>query len=214
MIVAIYKPKGPTSHDVVDSLRKITGEERIGHAGTLDPLASGVLVVGIGKDSTKKLSAEVRKEKEYIASIMLGERSTTDDEEGEKTVVQVAMYPDLAAIKDVVRTFEGVTEQTPPVYSAVKIQGKPAYQRVRSGETVNLKARNVDIKKIEILKYEWPVIELRVVTGPGVYIRALARDIGEMLGTGGYLSELERTRVGNYLQENTLTLEEFKKRFT
>lgn len=197
-IFAVYKPKGPTSHDVINQLRRKTGVRKIGHAGTLDPLASGVLVVGVGREATKQLGAVARKEKEYLAKIRLGMTSTTDDEEGEKTKTKVAGIPTIVEIKKAVAKFEGEILQTPPIYSAIKIKGKEAYKLARKGQTPELKPRKVLIKEIEILNYEWPYLELRFVTGPGVYIRALARDIGKELKVGGYLAELERTRVGKF----------------
>ena len=203
-IFAVYKPKGPTSHDIIDEIRKITGVRKVGHAGTLDPLARGVLVVGVGREATKKLNEIVAKEKEYIAVIKLGEESTTDDEEGGKSVRSVGIVEDVKIVKDVVESFVGVIEQTPPVYSAVKVGGRPAHRRARRGEKVELKAREVEIKEIEILDYEWPFLKMRVVTGPGVYIRALARDIGRKLGNGGYLYDLERIRVGEFVKEDAV----------
>jgi len=213
MIIAIYKPVGPTSHDMIDKVRRVTREKKVGHAGTLDPLASGVLVVAIGRQSTKKLSQEVKKEKEYVASVLLGVSSSTDDEEGEKTEYSVKKPPDRGDIERCVGRFEGIVSQQPPVYSALKIKGRPAHQRVRAGEKIELEPRSVEIKEIEILRYSWPWLELRVVTGPGVYIRSLARDIGACLKTGGYLQKLERIRVGEYTKEETFTLEELAKKY-
>ena len=213
-IYAVYKPKGPTSHDVIDQLRRETGVKRIGHAGTLDPLASGVLVVAVGRENTKKLGQVVKKEKEYLARIRLGVTSTTDDEEGEKTegVKSLALdkkpykVPEIEEVEKAVAKFEGEILQTPPIYSAIKVDGVPAYTLARRGEKPKLKPRKILIKEIEILKYQWPYLELRVVTGPGVYIRTLARDIGQRLKTGAYLAELERIRVGDFTKEKALTI--------
>ena len=210
MIVAVLKPKGPTSHDIIDEIRLITGEQKVGHAGTLDPLASGVLVVGIGREATKKLNEIVQKEKEYIASVRLGVTSTTDDEEGLKHEVEVKEIPEDKKISLSVRRFVGSINQTPPVYSAVKVGGQESYKRARRGEEVKLRSREVEIKEIEILEYRWPILKLRVVTGPGVYIRSLARDIGAALGTGGYLAELERTRVGEFTKEKAISVGNLK----
>ena len=197
-LVAIYKPKGITSHDVINHLRRITGEQRIGHAGTLDPLAEGVLVVGIGREATKRLGEIKAKEKEYIAEIRLGMESTTGDEEGGKREVLPKQIPTQEDVEKAARKFEGEIEQAPPIYSAIKVGGKPAYRYARAGKKVELLARRVLIKKIEILSYEWPFLKLRAVTGPGVYIRALARDLGRALGTAGYSTDLERVRVGEF----------------
>lgn len=210
MIFAVYKPKGPTSNDVLNTIRKICGTKQVGHAGTLDPLAEGVLVVGIGRDSTKKLSQVVAKEKEYVAEVYLGATSVTDDAEGEiiqNTAVQEVSHE---AVETAAVSFQGTYKQVPPTYSAIKINGKEAYKRVRSGELVNMEAREAHIHEIEVLAYTWPVLQLRVVTGPGVYIRALARDIGEKLGTGAYLSSLIRTRVGEFRFEQSVRIENLK----
>lgn len=205
-IAAIYKSKGPTSHDVINELRRLTGIKKIGHAGTLDPLARGVLVVGIGAKATKELGAIAAKEKEYVAVVRLGAESETDDEEGKK--FPISSVPVTRGKIDVImRMFMGKIQQMPPIYSALKIKGTAAYARVRRGETVIMKPREVEIKEMEMVSYVWPNITLRVVTGPGVYIRALARDIGRALGTGGYVADLERTRVGEFTKDTALMLE-------
>ncbi|TSA46450.1 tRNA pseudouridine(55) synthase TruB [bacterium] len=212
-ILAIYKPKGPTSNDVVQDIKRITGGEKVGHAGTLDPLAEGVLVVAIGREATKKLGIEVKKEKEYLAKVKLGETSTTDDEEGEKAFVS-DIKPDILDIKNTVGKFIGKIKQIPPIYSAIKVGGKEAYKFARHGEKPLLLERDAEIKEIEILNYKWPFLELRVVTAPGVYIRALARDIGKELKVGAYLAGLKRTRVGDFTEKDSLTVEEFKKQWS
>jgi tRNA pseudouridine55 synthase len=213
-ILAVYKPKGPTSNEVLDKIKKILGlRKRVGHAGTLDPLAKGVLVVGIGKKATKQLKDVVVSEKEYVAAIRLGMESATDDAEGEKKKIEASKIPSLQEIKEMVKKFEGKIFQVPPVYSAVKVEGQEAYKLARRGKLVSLKPRKVEIKRIEILKYKWPFLELKVVTGPGVYIRSLAKDIGRKLKTGGYLYELERTRVGKFTKEKALKLSQLEKEF-
>ncbi|MCL5795336.1 MAG: tRNA pseudouridine(55) synthase TruB [Patescibacteria group bacterium] len=211
-IVAIYKPKGPTSHDIIDQLRKITGIRRIGHAGTLDPLASGVLVVGISREGTKQLAHLVTNDKEYLAEIKLGENSQTDDAEGEKTKIS-KIKPKLAEINKVIKQFIGEIEQVPPIYSAIKIKGKSAYKYARVKQKITLEPRKVRIDSIEIKSYDYPILKLLITTGSGVYIRSLARDIGEKLKVGGYLYSLERTRVGEFNKKDSLTIEEFKKSF-
>ena len=213
--IAIWKPKGPTSHDIVDAVRRITGEQRVGHAGTLDPMAEGVLVIGIGREATKQLATIVGHEKEYIATIRLGATSTTDDAEGEMTENPNAkiQMPNREDIERVLPRFIGLISQQPPAYSALKIRGVPAHRRVRRGEEVTLAPREVTIRTIDVLAYAWPTLDLRVTCGPGVYIRALARDIGAALGCGGYLTALARTRVGTFMKESAQTLEQFKKIF-
>jgi len=205
-IIGIIKPKGISSFDVIRRLRHLSDIKKMGHAGTLDPLATGVLVIGVGKQACQKLSSIVKKEKEYIAKIKLGINSTTDDEEGDKKIINIENIPLLSEIKEIIPKFQGKVWQTPPIFSAIKLQGQPAYKLARQGKKVVLKKRLVEIKKIKILKYKWPYLELKVITGPGVYIRSLARDIGEKLKTGGYLADLERTRVGDFKKENCLII--------
>jgi tRNA pseudouridine55 synthase len=211
MILAFDKPKGPTSFKFLSQIKKIAGTKKVGHAGTLDPLASGVLVVAIGRQSTKKIHLEVQKEKEYLAEIKLGAYSTTDDEEGEKEVTEQGQIPDVTFVKKTVDSFVGKIQQTPPVYSAIKINGQESYKLARKGKTVELKPREVTVKSIQILEYAYPKLVLKVVTGPGVYIRSLARNIGEKLETGGYISELRMTRVGEFTVEKTTGLEALSK---
>lgn len=209
-IFAVNKPRGITSHDVVAMVRKKTGVKRVGHGGTLDPLASGVLVVAVGRENTKNLETFVKGEKEYTAEVYLGAYSTTDDDEGEKTQVTADILPKLSEIEDEITNFIGKIEQVPPVYSALKIDGKPAHRRARSGENIKMDARLVDIKDIRILDYDFPTLYLKVTTGPGVYIRSLARDLGTALGTGGYLKSLVRTRVNTFTLDEAHDIEEFK----
>ena len=210
MIVAILKPKGPTSFNIISQVKKATGIKKVGHAGTLDPLASGVLVIGIGRDSTRKLFQELEKEKEYEVLIKLGETSETDDEEGEKTVWEVNRIPDVSEVKKSLEKFIGEIWQMPPIYSSVKRGGVRAYEDARKGRKVVLGKRQVLIKEIEILEYAFPLLRLRVLTGPGVYIRSLARELGEELKVGGYVKELIRTRVGEYRIEDCKSPDDLK----
>ena len=210
-IFAVWKPKGPTSHDIVQKVRRATGERRVGHAGTLDPLAEGILVIAVGREATKKLSEVVAKEKEYVAKVRLGMTSTTDDEEGAKEIVRVAKKPTREEIEKVLKKFHGIVSQMPPRYSAIKIKGKEAYKYARKGQEVELKKRSIEIKEIEVLGYRFPNLKLRVITGPGVYIRSLARDVGEKLKTGGYLAALTRTRVGEFTRRTAFRLPEISK---
>lgn len=197
-MVGIWKPKGMSSHDAVNIVRRLSGERRVGHAGTLDPLASGVLVMGIGRESTKRLGEAVAHEKEYVAQVRLGAESRTGDEEGEKVPVPNPKIPSREELDTILKKFTGHILQVPPIYSALKVKGRTAYSYARAGEAVELAAREVEVKEIEVMSYAWPDISLRVVTGPGVYIRSLARDIGRELNVGGYLAALTRTRVGEY----------------
>ena len=204
-IYAFLKPKGVSSYDIIRVLKK-DNKEKIGHAGTLDPQASGVLVVAIGKEFTKKLQNEVKKEKEYIAEIYLGKISETFDEEGEKTIIKINKKPKLEDIKKAISKFIGKIKQTPPIFSAVKIKGKPLYFYARKGIKINPKEREVEIKNIKIIKYKWPILKIKVLCGPGVYIRSLANDLGKYLKTGGYLKNLIRTRVDDFSLKNCIKI--------
>ncbi len=210
-IFGLYKPKGITSNDAVQKVRSIVGRSiRVGHAGTLDPLAQGVLVIAVGREATKTISEVVKKEKEYVAEITLGFESATDDAEGERTKIEHLKEPTIEDIKSSFTEFIGNIKQTPPIYSAIKVRGQEAYKYARQGQVVEMKSREVEIKNIELLEYVWPKLKIKVLTGPGVYIRSLARDIGRKLGTGGYLSYLERTRVGDFKKEDAITEEGLK----
>jgi tRNA pseudouridine55 synthase len=202
MIIPIYKKKGPTSRDIVNTLKKEIGEKKIGHGGTLDPLAEGVLVVGIGRTSTKKLHTEMFNEKEYLATIFLGEKSTTGDREGEKTKIEFQKKLKVKEIEKVLESFVGTILQRPPAFSAVKIEGKESYKWARKGIIKETKKREVELKKIDLLSFRYPFLKIKVTTGKGVYIRSLAEDIGENLRCGGYLYSLVRTRVGSLKLED------------
>lgn len=202
----IYKPVGPSSHNMIYRARHWTGVKKIGHAGTLDPLAEGVLVIAIGREHTKQLSKFLTKEKEYVTEIFLGQTSTTDDSEGKKTIVSVQKPSEIFEISQTLEKFIGEIWQTPPLFSAVKINGQEAYKYARKGEHVLLKPRKRQVKEIELLEYSWPLLKLRVITGSGVYIRALARDIGGELGVGGYMHRLIRTKVAQYTLEECYQL--------
>ncbi len=215
---AIDKPLGISSQRAVQIVkywaRRKTGNKKIkvGHAGTLDPLASGVLVMAVGREYTRKIDKIVADEKEYIADMLLGENSTTDDAEGKKIIINKNKKPTEVEIKKVLDKFVGDIEQTPPVYSAIKIEGQEAYKRVRKGEDVKMKKRKIHVEKIEILSYEYPLLKIKVVCGKGTYIRSLARDIGRSLETGAYLSGLVRTRVGDFTLQEAKSLKEFSMR--
>lgn len=204
--ILVNKPSGITSHDVVDFLRKITGIKKIGHAGTLDPLATGLLILGIGREATKKLGKFQKLDKEYVAKIKLGATSNTFDKEGKIEKREFKKIPTLNEIKEVLKNFIGEIEQIPPPFSAKKISGKKAYELARKGIKFNLKPQKVKIYKIEILNYSFPYLELKISCSSGTYIRSLANDIGEKLNCGGYIEELKRTRIGNFSLENAVPL--------
>jgi tRNA pseudouridine55 synthase len=204
----VDKPEGMTSHDVVDYLRKITKIKKIGHAGTLDPIATGLLILGIGREATKKLSEFQKLDKEYIAKIKLGVKSDTFDKEGKIEKVQFEKIPKREEIEEVLKSFCGEILQTPPPYSAKKIKGKKAYELARKGMEVKLSPVKVKIYQIEILNYSFPYLEIKVSCSSGTYIRSLANDIGEKLKTGGIIEKLKRTKIGNFSVKNALSLEE------
>lgn len=205
-IIAVWKPAGISSHDVINRVRRASGIRTVGHAGTLDPLARGVLVIGVGRTATRTLATEVQKEKEYITTVRLGVTSSTDDEEGEKTAHDIAIIPTREAVDAAAQKFVGEIMQVPPIYSALKIKGKPAYAYAREGKDLVMAARPVTIKEIEVLSYDYPDIRVRAVTGAGVYVRSLARDIGATLGTGAYMADLERTRVGEFTKDQCINI--------
>ncbi len=209
-IFGIKKPKGPTSHDIIDKLRQITGIRKIGHAGTLDPAAQGILVVAIGRKYTKKISKYKDQKKEYIATIRLGVVSDTDDLEGEVKKAS-SNQPQKGDIENILPDFVGTITQKPPVYSAVKINGTPSHKLARRGENPDPPPRRVTVKDIDLTSYEYPDIELTITSGPGVYIRSIARDLGEKLGTGALLADLIRKRVGDFNLENSYDLRSFQK---
>lgn len=212
-IFTVYKPKGPTSFDIIAKIKKVTGEQKVGHAGTLDPLAEGVLVVALGREATKNLSQIVKKEKEYIADIKLGLSSSTDDEEGVKRITQNVKRITLNRIEKVLEKFVGQIKQVPPVYSAIKVNGQRAYKLARAGKVVELQSRPVEIKSLKILKYKFPNLKIKVVCGPGVYIRSLARDIGKSLSVTAYMSDLKRTRIGQFKISNAMSIDDIAKRY-
>jgi len=210
-IFPVYKPLGISSFQIIRQLRAITGVRKIGHAGTLDPLAEGVLVVGITRNGTRQLSQYLLCDKEYLAEIKLGATTETGDREGEEQLVENAALPTLVELKIALEQFVGEIWQTPHDYSAVKIKGKPAYKVVRSGGEVKLKPKRVKIFKLEILDYNYPLIKLRATVGSGVYIRSLAVDLGEKLHTGAYLNSLIRTKVGEFNLQEAHDVEEVGK---
>ena len=200
-IVLVDKPAGPTSHDVVAKMRKLFNTRKVGHAGTLDPMATGMLVIGIGR-ATRLLGYFTAHDKEYLGTIRLGISTTTDDAQGELVTRVSAGHITESEIIETVRNFRGPIMQQPSAVSAIKIDGERAYTRVRNGEEISIPPRSVMIHDLEIVGIErrpdLDVIDLkvRVVCSAGTYIRALARDIGKQLEVGGHLTQLRRTRSG------------------
>ncbi len=212
-IYAFYKPKGISSYDVIRIIKKnfILQDKKIGHAGTLDPLASGVLIILIGKEFTKKFEDFKNLEKEYIAEIYLGKTSNTYDEAGEKNKIKINKKPTIDEIKNILKEFKGEILQTPPIFSAKKIRGKPAYLYARKNMEIEIKPQKVEIKNIKILKYSWPILKIKTVVSSGTYIRSIAHNIGQKLKTGAYLKNLIRTRIGSFSIKNCIKIDKFLK---
>jgi tRNA pseudouridine55 synthase len=215
-LVVVDKPGGMTSHDVVARIRRLAGTRRVGHAGTLDPMATGVLVVGVEK-ATRLLGYLTLAEKEYLATIRLGQSTTTDDAEGEPTGGASAAGVSAEALARAVAALTGPIMQVPPAVSAVKVAGERAYRLTRAGATPELAARPVTVYEFKILaeRRNGDALDLDAIIrcSSGTYIRALARDMGHQLGTGGHLTRLRRTRVGPYRVEDARTLEQLAERF-
>ena len=212
-IIVINKPKECTSHDVVYQIKKIV-KEKVGHTGTLDPMATGVLPLLIGKGTlcSKYL---INHNKTYEVKLQLGKRTDTADLEGnvveEKTVEDFMLEEEN--IKNILNSFLGKQEQIPPIYSAIKVNGKKLYEYARKGQKVEIKPRNIEIYEIELIKIHKndKQIEFKVSCSKGTYIRSLCEDIAKKIGTVGYMCELNRTKVGEFSIEQAITMEEFKK---
>lgn len=196
----IDKSLGLTSHDVVAKIRRLTGIKRVGHAGTLDPLATGLLIVLVGRDETKQQHKFLTLDKVYEVEVTLGANSTTDDAEGEIVAQADPSQLTAAVIEQASRQFIGEIKQRPPIYSAVHYHGERAHRLARrQAITANdLPERSVRIDRIELMSWQTPRLWLRVACGHGTYIRSLARDLGAALGVGGYVSALRRTQIGSY----------------
>lgn len=206
-VLLVDKPVGPTSHDVVGLARRSLGIRRIGHFGTLDPFASGLLVLGIGP-ATRLAPFCIGHAKIYRATVRLGERSDTDDSDGAIEAVSVSAPPDRLAVERACAAWVGSVRQVPPSYSAKHVGGRRAYALARAGETVTLDATSVRIDAIRIERYAWPELVIVVRCGPGTYLRALARDLGEELGTGGHCAALRRLASGPFRVEDALAWSE------
>jgi len=200
---------GPTSHDVVDTLRRITGERTIGHAGTLDPLASGLLILAVGREHTKQIERFKNLDKTYEAEISLGEISDTYDSEGNLVAVS-SREPKKKEVVDVLKSFVGAHEQLPPIFSAKKIKGQSAHKLARQGKAVELRPSAIEIYSIKLVDYSYPQVSFTAKVSAGTYIRSLAHDIGQKLGTGAYLSNLRRTNIGDFLVAQAVKLDEIK----
>ncbi len=206
-VVLIDKPLGITSHDVIARLRRKFQTRRIGHAGTLDPLATGLLVVAVGP-ATRFLQYLPLEPKEYVGTIRFGVETTTQDAEGEVVAEKPVPSDLMSEISGVLAEFKGSIQQLPPLYSAVKKEGKPLYVYARRGEEVERERRTVFISEAELLAQTGNEVDVRVVCSGGTYMRTWAHDLGQRLGCGAHLSALRRTRVGKFAIEDAVTLEE------
>lgn len=210
--ILIDKPIDWTSFDVVNYIRKQHRAKnpenkkiKVGHAGTLDPFASGLLIIGIGRDATKRLDEFKDMQKTYLTTIHLGYNSDTDDSTGKITEYKndtSIKIPTEKEVKKVLQNFEGEQKQIPPMYSAKKIEGTRLYKLARAGKTIERQPNIITIFSIKFLSYNYPKLEIEVVCSTGTYIRTLSRDIGETLKTGGYCDKLRRTKIGKYNVEN------------
>lgn len=210
-LVIVDKPAGWTSHDVVGRMRRLAHTRRVGHAGTLDPMATGVLVLGVDK-ATRLLHHLVLTDKAYSATIRLGQATVTDDAEGDILSTASAAGVAAAAVAAALVPLTGAIDQVPSAVSAIKVDGQRAYKRVREGESVALAARPVTVSRFEVLGLRRPEpdlldVDVVVECSSGTYVRALARDLGAALGTGGHLTALRRTRVGPFTLDQAQTLE-------
>lgn len=220
-LVVVDKPAGWTSHDVVARTRRLAGTRKVGHAGTLDPMATGVLVLGVGR-ATRLLGHLQLADKEYLATMRLGQTTVTDDAEGDLLEQVDASGIGEADVRAAVLPLTGDIEQVPTAVSAIKVDGKRSYARVRAGEDVQLAARPVTVSTFEVTDVRHvdvdgvPVVDVdaRVVCSSGTYVRALARDLGASLGVGGHLTMLRRTRVGGFGLDVASTLEELERSWT
>lgn len=211
-ILNVYKEKGYTSHDVVAKLRGITGQKKIGHTGTLDPDAEGVLPVCLGK-ATKLCDMLTDKDKTYEAVLLLGKVTDTQDISGTVLETRNVDKIDERSVRGAIEAFVGPYEQVPPMYSALKVNGRKLYELAREGKEVERKARTVQVYGIDILSVLLPRVSIRVHCSKGTYIRTLCHDIGERLSCGGCMETLIRTRAGRFSQETSLTLSEIEERY-
>lgn len=208
-VILIDKPFQWTSFDVVRKIRNLVKIKKVGHAGTLDPLANGLLIVCTGR-FTKKISEYMAREKEYAGTITIGSTTPTYDLESEPVDFKEYSHLTKEQITEAARQFTGNILQTPPIYSAIKQNGKRAYELARQGIDVQLEPRNVLISAFDITDIDLPVITFRVVCSTGTYIRSLANDFGAELGSGGHLSSLCRTRIGEFSVQDAVTITQFE----
>jgi tRNA pseudouridine55 synthase len=202
-IIVLDKPGGPTSRELVNRVARLFPKAKVGHSGTLDPLAGGILIVCVGT-ATRLTELIQLLPKSYRTIVCLGARSDTDDAQGSIVAALNPSAPSLPAIQAALESLQGNVLQQPPEFSALKVKGQRAYDLARAGRSVPLAPRLVQIDRIELLGYEWPHLELEIDCSKGVYIRSIARDLGEALGCGGYVQELTRTRIGPFTLDHAV----------
>ncbi len=205
--ILIDKPLGLSSHSVVNRLRHLSGIKRIGHAGTLDPKASGLMILAVGREATKEISQFVKMDKEYEAEIHFGLTTDTYDQEGQIISQYQGVGLHRKQIETALKNFLGSSEQLPPMYSAKKVKGQKLYHLARQGKDIERPKQLITLFNLEILDYSWPLLKLKVACSSGTYIRTLAYDLGVFLGTGAYLSGLRRTKVGNFAIDQAVELD-------
>ena len=205
-LLNLDKPAGLTSRDVVNRVQRLVRPHKVGHAGTLDPLATGVLVVAVGA-ATRLIEYVQRMEKTYRGTFLLGRTSDTEDVDGQVVEVPGAPVPTKEQIEDALPQFIGTIEQRPPAFSALKVAGQRAYDLARRGDAVELAPRPVEIHAIELLRYEYPELELRIRCGSGTYIRSLGRDLAQALGTDAIMSALRRKAIGPFQANEALSVD-------
>lgn len=201
-VLLVDKPRGVRSFDLVRALRKITGIKKIGHGGTLDPFATGVMVLLIGRQYTKLADKLLTSDKEYVAELKLGEESDTFDCDG-TIVYKSSLVPTLEQIEEALTHFQGEIDQIPPMFSAKKVKGKRLYELARKGEVIERAPVKVTVQT-RLISYNYPHLNLEVKCSKGTYIRSIAHDLGQMLGIGAYLTELQRTKCGDFRVENCM----------
>ncbi|MBI5134805.1 tRNA pseudouridine(55) synthase TruB [Candidatus Uhrbacteria bacterium] len=205
----IEKPAGITSHDVIDQLRRVTGVQRIGHSGTLDPFATGLLIVGIGREATREIDRFLKMDKQYRATLYLGATSDTGDKTG--TIISnlgPSQYsPTENIIQEVLKRFTGDISQVPPMHSAKKVGGKKLYELARRGKTIERRPVSISISNLALVSYTPPLLTIDIACSSGTYIRTLSEDIGNALGCGAYCQELQRTAIGPYRLKDAMELD-------
>lgn len=209
--ILIHKESGPSSHFIVNQLRKITGIRKIGHAGTLDPFASGLLILGIGREATKNIDYFLQLDKKYEALVFLGKATNTHDRCGQTTSTYTGKKILKKTIKESLKVLAKQKEQIPPMYSAKKIKGQKLYELARKNIEIERAPQKINIFYIKIKKYRWPILKLKIHCSRGTYIRSVAHDLGEMLNCGAHLQELKRTAIGKKHLRNSIKTDKLNK---